>query len=267
MNDTCIRLDRQTDMAKQEEGPDLPVKIADDLLENLKSCRTKPQRMQSIIIEFLSNDDAWGAYYLPMLVKINSPMSRFNVEAIGSSSEGLSLTEVSDLGPNEEFDFTVVNQSLKVSEKRENCNRKNMAHMLYCEQYPGYVYIKLLDPETASEWNGLCSIVANETGEVNEFYLSPVAVTDEYYLLMSYRSAIENLCSIQAVNLAYNPEHEHSSNSKSDSAPVSDDSDAACSNEESPTESRNKKTKHTPGLFKKVLQLKQILFVSMVHLL
>ena len=38
--------------------------------------------------------------------------------------------------------------------------------------------------------------MADETGEVNEFNVSLVSFTAEHYLLMPYRSAVENLCNI-----------------------------------------------------------------------
>lgn len=171
-------------------------KIDDKFVEEVNKELSNPktfERLHGYLRDLLNAPEEWNFYHFPLVIQPHPCLAEFDVEAIGSSSEGLSLTEYSEAGFNEELDLTLVLKTLKVSESPNNYFKENFAQMIYSDTFPGHVSVKIHESATAEFWSSLCNVVTDRHGTVNEFFIAPEGITDEFYLMMSYRHSIENM--------------------------------------------------------------------------
>lgn len=162
-------------------------------VENSMKDTTMLERLQKRLKDVLTTPEEWIYENIPLHIKPHPCLADFDIEAIGSSSEGLSLTEHSEAGINEELDLTLILKTLKVSENLHNTSKEHFAEIIHSKNYPGHVYVKVNNSNTAEKWSNLCNIVTDRHGSLNEFFIAPDAVTDEFFLMMSYRYGIENI--------------------------------------------------------------------------
>ncbi|XP_053392695.1 nucleotidyltransferase MB21D2-like [Mercenaria mercenaria] len=153
---------------------------------------TKYDKLQDMVKSMILHSEDWLYHYLPLQVKPHPCLAEYSVEAIGSASEQLAVTEDSELGYNDELDFTLVLKTITASQDTNTCNLENMAEVSFSTEFPGHVYVKIPKGKTASIWNNFCNIVSNEQGSINEFFIAPEAITDEFYMMMCYRNSIQN---------------------------------------------------------------------------
>ena len=166
-----------------------------EILDYIRSCTSNPtryERLQDHVKEFIQDPKEWFHNYSPLKVEPHPCLAEYSIEAIGSSSEQLAVTEVSEVGCNEELDFTLVLSTITASHDTKRCNSKDMAKVTYSKEFPGHVYLSIHDSNTASRWNNFCNIISNEEGNLNEFYIAPEAITDEFYMMICYRNTTQN---------------------------------------------------------------------------
>ena len=171
-------------------------KFDDQFIEEVKNNLVDTasyERIQTCLKGLLTTPEKWMYHALPLLIKPHPCLADFSVEAIGSSSEGLALTEYSEDGFNEEIDLTLILKRLKVSENQDDFSKEHFAQIIPSEKYPGHVFVKIINSKTAEFWNNLCNIVSDQHGSLNEFFITPEAVTDEFYHMMCYRHSMENM--------------------------------------------------------------------------
>lgn len=174
----------------------LSEEIHKEILEGLKSYTHPPDAFKEakrMIKDLLSLPDYWFHSSLPVLIEQHPCFSKFRVEFIGSTSEGLSLDEFSEIGFNIEFDVTTIIETIHASENPKVFKNESFVEIQHSDEFPGFATLRLHHPGTTDLWNGFCNIMSNENGSINEFFISPESVTDELYLMMCYRNAIENL--------------------------------------------------------------------------
>ena len=152
------------------------------------------ERIQTYLKDLLTTPEEWMYHAMPLLIKPHPCLADFSVEAIGSSSEGLAITEYSEDGFNEEIDLTLILKTLKVSENQDNFSKEHFAQLIPSEKYPGHVFVKIINSKTAEFWNNLCNIVSDQHGSLNEFFIIPEAVTDEFFLMMCYHDTVWKIC-------------------------------------------------------------------------
>ncbi|KAJ8302500.1 hypothetical protein KUTeg_018896 [Tegillarca granosa] len=150
------------------------------------------QNFKTMLDDLLFRKDERCYQEMPLKVTCMPIFSSADVEVIGSASEGLSVTEYSEAGNNEEIDITAILKTIQGSESPDFYFQKDFVEVIHCSQFPGHVYLKIHHPETASEWTGLTNIASNTDGTLTEFYISPEGFTDELFLMNCYRESIEN---------------------------------------------------------------------------
>ncbi|XP_060592580.1 uncharacterized protein LOC132747267 [Ruditapes philippinarum] len=166
-----------------------------EILEHIQTCVSNPRRyekLQVIVKEMIQNPGDWFQHYSTLQVKPHPCLAEYSIEPIGSSSEQLAITEVSEAGYNEELDFTLVLKTITATHDTMKCNSKNMAKVTYSTEFPGHVYLNIQDSDTASTWNNFCNIISNEKGNINEFYIAPEGISDEFYMMICYRNTTQN---------------------------------------------------------------------------
>ena len=171
-------------------------RVNEELLKDLERLSTSPlqfKNLQEVIKAMLTQQETWLYDDLPFKVREHPCLSSLDIEFIGSTSEGLSLSEVSESGINEEFDITAILQTILASQFNPQHEGKTCLQIEYSKEYPGFVLLKMHIWENSHDWCGLCNILSNSDGSRNELYLSPVAFTDEFFLMLGLRYSVENM--------------------------------------------------------------------------
>lgn len=117
------------------------------------------------------------------------------VELSGSLNENVDIPEryfVPDdtenqisLSAGEEIDCTVTLDYTTASDR-------NADHIVmeYITWKPGFVYLKIEDADQMQAWLPLSTIICDEFGMKKEVYISPIAFTDEWYLLLLCKNSL-----------------------------------------------------------------------------
>lgn len=170
-------------------------RINSELLKDLEKLAIPPSGFEGVkesIKELVTLSEGWMFNELPFKVQVHPCFSKLHIEFIGSTSEGLSIGEVSEGCENEELDLTAILQTITATESEQAEDGRTWLHMQYCEENPGFVRLKVQMNDNTDSWCGLCNVVSNQDGTVNEFYLSPKAFTDEFFLMFCLRCSVEN---------------------------------------------------------------------------
>ena len=89
----------------------------------------------------------------------------------------------------EEIDCTVNIKELTVSERAERGGIK----MEKVDKYPGFVRLRVEGCQEIETWALLSNIACEELGRIREVYISPVAFTDEWYMMLLCKNLLLNL--------------------------------------------------------------------------
>lgn len=166
------------------------------LLEDLSNLATPPakfERLKGYIKTLVTQPKGWMFYDFPFEVQVHPCFSQLHVEFIGSTSEGLSISEVTEGSENEELDLTAILQTTIATEAENSDESRTWLEIQHCRENPGFVLLKVHMKDNSEHWCGLSNLVSNQDGSINEFFLSPVAFTDEFYLMLCLRCSVENL--------------------------------------------------------------------------
>ena len=211
----------------------IQARVNEELLKDLERLSTSPlqfRNLQEVIKAMLTQQESWLSDDLPFKVRDHPCLSSLDIEFIGSTSEGLSLSEVSESGVNEEFDITAILQTIEASQFYLQHEGKKCLQIENSNEYPGFVFLKMHIWENSRDWCGLCNILTNSDGSRNEFYLSPVAFTDEFFMMLGLRYSVENMKYVthcKDINMILGDEDDNlgASEDTVDPVGVSDDTD------------------------------------------
>lgn len=171
-------------------------RINNVLLEDLSNLAVPPakfERLKGHIKTVVTQPKGWMFYDFPFKVQVHPCFSELHVEFIGSTSEGLSISEVTEGNENEELDLTAILQTTIATEAKISDESRTWLEIQHCAGNPGFVLLKVHMKDNSEHWCGLSNIVSNQDGSINEFFLSPVAFTDEFFLMLCLRCSVENL--------------------------------------------------------------------------
>lgn len=65
--------------------------------------------------------------------------------------------------------------------------------MEFLDNYPGFVHLRVDGSKTIETWAPLSNITCDEMGRIGGVYISPVAFTDEWYMLLLCKNSLINL--------------------------------------------------------------------------
>ena len=164
-----------------------------DDLSNLAFRPTKFKRLKEVIKDSLTRSEGWMFYKFSFKIQTHPCFSELHIEFIGSTSEGLSISEITEGSKNEELDLTAILQTIKATEHGCADEGKTWLEIQHCTENPGFVRLKVHMADNSEHWCGLSNLVSNQDGSINEFYLSPEAFTDEFFMMVCLRCSVENL--------------------------------------------------------------------------
>ncbi|XP_062586277.1 uncharacterized protein LOC134247891 [Saccostrea cucullata] len=170
-------------------------RVNDELLRKLRELAVPPAEFKNLkerIRKAVTTPEGWMFYDLPFQVQVHPCFSKLDLEFIGSTSEGLSISEVSEGNKNEELDLTAILRTITAIESKQPNADKTWLEIEFCKENPGFVQLKVHLKDESENWCGLCNIVSSEDGSINEFYLSPEAFTDEFFMMLCLRCSVEN---------------------------------------------------------------------------
>ncbi|XP_061177210.1 uncharacterized protein LOC133185938 [Saccostrea echinata] len=170
-------------------------RINDELLGKLRELSVPPAKFKYLkeqLRKMVTTPEGWMFHDLPFKVQVHPCFSKLDLEFIGSTSEGLSISEVSEGNHNEELDLTAILRTITATESKLATTDRTWLEVEFCKENPGFVQLKVHMRDESDNWCGLCNIVSSQDGSINEFYLSPEAFTDEFFMMLCLRCSIEN---------------------------------------------------------------------------
>lgn len=163
------------------------------VLSILAKPAVKFREITKIIKALVTIPIIWTFYDCWFEIQIHPCFSELHFELIGSVSEGISVGELTEGTQNEEADLTAILQTTIAKEYENSDENRTWLEIQHCPGNPEFVLLKVHMKDNSELWCGLSNIVSNEDGSKNEFFLSPVAFTDEFFLMLCLRCSLENL--------------------------------------------------------------------------